>query len=154
MQMCCSVSQVCQSPAKCGVCAVIWFLYSEKATRNVVLRYSPSLWQHSATHCSWNKGAPEAFSMGIHWSPTIIRPDLASCDFHLFSRVKLSEEDNILIQWAADQHSELAESTGGWLLWQGYWKVVTTLWKMFTSERWVCREVAGWVCREIAGRCG
>ena len=45
-------------------------------------------------------------------------------------------------QWAADQRRELTESTGGWLLWRGYSKVGTTLWKMSTSERRLCREVA------------
>ena len=114
VQMCCAMSLVClsiathrtcqfwarsehvnvhktiQSPAKCGVCAVIRFLYSEQATRNVVLRYCPSSWQCSAEHSSCNKEAPEAFSMGSVWSPTIIRPDLAPCDFNLFPRTKRS----------------------------------------------------------------
>ena len=36
-----------ESPAKCGVCAVISFLYSEQVTRNVVLRCCPSSWQCS-----------------------------------------------------------------------------------------------------------
>ena len=107
-QMCCAMSLVClsiathctcqfwahsepvnmpksiETPAKCGVLAVIWFLHSEQATRNVVLRYCPSSWQYLATYCSCNKEAPEAFSMGSVWSPTNIRPDLAPCDFHLF----------------------------------------------------------------------
>ena len=82
-----------ETPVKCGVRAVIWFLYSEKATRNVVLRYCPSSWQCSAAYCSSNKDAPEAFSMRSVWSPTIIRPDLAPCDFHLFPCMKRSEED-------------------------------------------------------------
>ena len=114
VQICCAISLVCpsiathhtcqfwarsepinilktiESPAKCGVCAVIQLLYSEKATRNVVLRYCPSSWQCLAEHCSCNKAAPEAFSMGSVWSPTIIRPDLAPCDFHLFPRMKQS----------------------------------------------------------------
>ena len=107
-QMCCAMSLVCpsiatrrtcqvwarsepvsmpktiESPAKCGARAVIWHLYSEQVTRNVVLRYCPS-WQYSAAYCSCNKEAPEAFSMGSAWSPIIIRPDLAPCDFHLSS---------------------------------------------------------------------
>ena len=107
-QMCCAMSLVCpsiaahcmcqfwacgehvnmpktiESSAKCGVHAVIRFLYSEQATRNVVLRYCPSSWQCSAAYCSCYKEAPEAFSMGSVWSPTIICPDLAPCDFHLF----------------------------------------------------------------------
>ena len=41
------------------------------------------------------------------------------------------------------QRRELAASTGGWLLCRGYWKVGTTLRKMSTSERRLCREVAG-----------
>ena len=46
-------------------------------------------------------------------------------------------------QWTANQHRELAESTGDWLLWWGYWKVCTTLWKMSMPEWRLCREVAG-----------
>ena len=41
------------------------------------------------------------------------------------------------------QCRELAESTGGWLLWWEYWKVGTTLWKMSTLEHRLCRAVAG-----------
>ena len=138
-QMCCAMSLVCpsiatyracqlwarsepvnmpktiESPAKCEVRAVIRFLNSEQATRNVVFRYCPSSWQCSAAYCSYNKEAPEAFSMGNVWSPTIIRPDLAPCDFHLFPRMKRSEEDNILEQWTAEQRRELTVSTYGWL---------------------------------------
>ena len=44
-----------ESPAKCGVRAIIQFLYSEKATRNVVLRYCPSSWQCSVAYCSRRK---------------------------------------------------------------------------------------------------
>ena len=105
-----------ESPTKCGVCVVIPFLYSEQVTRNVVLRYCPSSWQCSAVYCSCNREAPEAFLMDIVWSPTIIRLDLAPCDFHICPCMKQSYEDNILGQWAADQHTELAESKGGWLL--------------------------------------
>ena len=107
-QMCCAMSLVCpsiathstcefwarsepvnmpkivESPAICGVCDVIRFHYSEKATRNVVLRYCPSSWQCLAAHCSCNKEAPEAFSMGSVWSPTIILPDLAPVIFISF----------------------------------------------------------------------
>ena len=74
--------------AKCGVRAVIRFIYSEQATRNVVFRHCPSSWQWSAAYCSCNNEAPEAFSMGSVWSSTFIRPDLAPCDFHLFPRMK------------------------------------------------------------------
>ena len=94
------------------------FFYSEQATRNDVLRYYPS-WQYSAAYCSCNKEAPEAFSMGSFWSPTIICPDLASCDFHLSSYETVVGRQ-LLAQWAADQRSELAESTGCWLLWRGH----------------------------------
>ena len=70
-QMCCAMSLVCPSiathrtcqfwarsesvnmpktivPAKCGVRAVIRFIYLEQATRNVALRYCPS-WQCKLT---------------------------------------------------------------------------------------------------------
>ena len=70
-------------------------------------------------------------------------PRLGSCDFNFFPRMKRSSEGNILTQWAADQRRELTESTGGWLLWREYWKIVTTLQKMCTSERRLFREVAG-----------
>ena len=52
-----------ESPTKCGVCSVIWFLYSEKVMRNVVLRYCSYSWRCSASLCSCNKEASEAFSM-------------------------------------------------------------------------------------------
>ena len=120
-----------EPPAKCAVRAVIRFLYSEKATRNVVLRYCPSPWQYSAAHCSCNKQTPEAF---VH-SPSSAR-----------TRMKRSKEDYILAQLATDQCRELAESTGGWLLWQGYWKVGTTLWNICTSKRRLCKEIADRCC--------
>ena len=58
--------------------------------KDAVLRYCPSSWQCSGAHCSCDKEAPEAFSMGSVWSPTIIRPDLAPCDFNLFPCMKRS----------------------------------------------------------------
>ena len=57
------------------MCALIQFLYSEQAMRNVVLRYClycPSPWQCSATHCSCNKETLQEFSMASVWSSTII----------------------------------------------------------------------------------
>ena len=78
-----------ESPAKCGVLAVIKFLYWEQATRNVVLRYYPS-WKCSAVYSSCNKEAPEAFSLGSVWSTIIISADFAPCDFHLLPRMKRS----------------------------------------------------------------
>ena len=113
-QMCCAMSPVClsiathrtcqfwadsdpvnmaktiESPAKRGVRAVIRFLYSEQATRNDILRYFPTSWEYSAAYCSCNNEAPEVFSMGSVWSPTIVLPDLAPCYFHLFPRMKRS----------------------------------------------------------------
>ena len=74
--------------AKCGVHAVIWFLHSEQATRNVVLGYCPSSWHCSAAYCSCNKEAPEEFSMESVWSPTIICLDLIPCNFHVFPHMK------------------------------------------------------------------
>ena len=53
-----------ESPAKCGERTVIRFLYSEKATRNFVLKYCPPSWQCSAAQCRCNKEATKAFSMG------------------------------------------------------------------------------------------
>ena len=113
-QMCCLMSLVCpwiathctcefwarsepvnmpktiESPVNCGVHAVIRFLYSEQATRNVVLRYCPSSWQCSAAYYSCNKQAPEAFLMERVWSTTIICLDLAPSNFHLFPCMKRS----------------------------------------------------------------
>ena len=68
-----NMTKTIKSPAKCGVHAVIWLLYSQQTTRNVVLRYCPSSWQCSAAHCSCNKEASEEFLMGSVWSLTIIR---------------------------------------------------------------------------------
>ena len=64
-----NMPKIIESPAKCGVRAVIWFFYSEKATRNFALRYCPSSWQCSATHCSCSKEAPEAFLMEVFDHP-------------------------------------------------------------------------------------
>ena len=113
-QMCCAMSLVCpsiathctcqfwarsepvnmpktiESPDKCGVGAVIRFLYSEQVTSIVVHRHCPSSWHCSSPYCSWSKETSEAFSMGSVWSSTITRPDLAACDFHLFPRIKRS----------------------------------------------------------------
>ena len=44
-----------ESPTKCDMCALIQYLYSERATRKVVIRHCPSSWQCSAAHCSCNK---------------------------------------------------------------------------------------------------
>ena len=76
-------------------------------------------------------------------------PGLCSLWFSSLSSYEMVIGDNILAQWAADQDSELAESTGGWLLWQGYWKDGVTLRKMSMLERRLCREVAG----GVATRC-
>ena len=116
-------------------------LYSEKAMRNVVLMYCPSSWQCSAAHCSCNKEAPEAFSIASVWSPTIIRPDLSPCDFHLFRRIERSSKFNILVKWQT--RGRIGWKRIGWLLWRGYWKVGTKLRKMFMSEHRLGREVAG-----------
>ena len=58
-----------ESSAKCAVRAVIRFLYSEKATRNVVLRFCSSSWKCSAAQCSCNKEAPEAFRWEVFDHP-------------------------------------------------------------------------------------
>ena len=79
-----NMSRTIESTAKCDVHAVIRFIYSEQATRNVVIRHCSSSWQCSAAHCSCNKEAPAAFSMGSVWSPPY-SPDVAPSDFHLFS---------------------------------------------------------------------
>ena len=121
------------SPSKCGVRAVIRFLYSESVTKNAVLRYCTSSWQCSAAHCNCNKEAPEAFSMGSVWSPTIICPDFAPCDFHLSPRMKRSKD--ILAQWAADQFRELAESTAAGF----YDEVIGKLVPRY--EKCLCRSV-------------
>ena len=92
VQMCCTMSLVCPSIAthrtcqfwarcepvntpktieslpKCGVRAVIRFLYLE-ASRNVGFRYFPFSWQCSAAHFSCDKETPEAFSMEVFDHP-------------------------------------------------------------------------------------
>ena len=40
-----NIPKTIESPAECGVRAVIRFLYSEQAKRDVVLRYCPPSWQ-------------------------------------------------------------------------------------------------------------
>lgn len=72
-------------------------------------------------------------------------PVLGSLRFPSFcSHETLARRTEVwLRERAADQHRALAESTGGCLLWQGYWKVGTTLWQISQSERRLCREVAG-----------
>ena len=161
-QMCCAISLACpsiathrtcqfwarsepvnmpktiESSAKCGVHAVIRRLYSEQATRNVFLRYCPS-WQCSAVYCSYNKEAPEAFSMGSVWSPTIICPNLAPCFF--FSSLSSFETvvgGHILAQWTADQRRELTEITDDWFLWRGYWKI----------GMYICMYISGFRARQ------
>ena len=80
------MSKTIESPAKCDMGAVIKFLYSEQATRNVVIRHCPS-WQCLVAHCSCNKEAPAVFSMGRVWSPPYSL-DVAPLDFHLFPHMK------------------------------------------------------------------
>ena len=48
--------------------------------------------------------APEAFSLGSVWSPTIVHSDLAPCDFHLFLHMNQSY-----------LHNELQTSVENWL---------------------------------------
>ena len=60
-----------ETPVKCGVLAVIRFLYSEPATRNGVLRYCPSSWQCSAAYCSCNKEAPNFFRKEVFDHPPL-----------------------------------------------------------------------------------
>ena len=142
-----------QSPAKCGVCAVIQFLYSEQAMKNVVPRYCPSLWQCSAAYCSLQQIGSWNVIDGKCWITHYHPPGLGSLWF-----LSLSSYETVVVSLSSyetvvgGQHfgtmscrpcRELAESTGGWLPGRWYWKVGTTPRKMSTSERRLCREVAG-----------
>ena len=104
-----------ESPVKCGLRAVIRFLYSEKArgmlSSGIVVHDSARLHTAVAT-----KRLLKHFRLELFDHPPSSAPDLAHCDLHLFSRMKRSCEDNILAQQAADQTRELTESTGGCLL--------------------------------------
>ena len=73
-----------ESPAKCGVHAVIRFLYSEQVTRNVVFMTMLSRILQLQQRGFWS------LLMRSVWSPTFTCPDLAPCDFHLFPRMKRS----------------------------------------------------------------
>ena len=134
-----------ESLAKCGVRAVIRFPYSEQTKRNVVLRYCPSSYQCSAAYRSCNKEAPEAFSMGSILSPTIIRPDLAPCVFHLITLWNGCRRTTF---W----HNELQTRLENWLKAQasGFYdesigKFVPRYQKSTPERR---------LCREITDRCG
>ena len=56
-----NMSKTIESPAKCGVRAIIRFLYSEQAMRNVVLRYCPSSLQCSAAYAAATKRLLQRF---------------------------------------------------------------------------------------------
>ena len=116
------------SPANCGVCSVIWFLYSEKATRNFVLRYCPPSSQCSATQCSCNKKAPEAFSMGSIWStPSSAQTWL--CVFLISFFIWNGHRRTTF--W----HNELKTSIENWLKAQA---TGTKLWQISMSEDRLC----------------
>ena len=123
-----NIPKTIESPAKCGVRAVIRFLYSEQATRNVVLSYCPSSWQCSAAYSSCNKEAPEAFSMvSVSHPPSSARTSLPVffMSFHVWNGSRMTTF------W----HNELQTSVENWLKAQAvgfydevdYWKVGTTL---------------------------
>lgn len=85
-----------------------------------------------------------AFGMGSIRSPSI-QPGLSSFRFPSLSSYEKEFRWTPFCyrQWAAEQRTNLAESTGGYLLWRGDWKVDTALQKMPKSERRLCREVDG-----------
>ena len=159
--MCCPMSLVCPSfathstcqfwarsepvntpktiefPAKCGVHAVIRFLYSEKATRNVVLRCCPPSWQILGRTLQLLR-SDSCSVFDLHHPP---RP--VSLLFSSLSWYETVVGGQHFGSMTCRPASELAGSIGGWLLWRGYWKVDTTLRKMSTPERRLCTEVVG-----------
>ena len=162
-QMCCAMSLVCQSTATNSTCQVWARSEPVNMTKTIVFRQIwseccnsiPLFWKslgmlssgivlHDSARphtAAATKKLLKRFRWEVFDHPPSF-PDLAPSVFHLFPRMKRSLEDNILVQWAADQRRQLVESTGGWLLWRGYWRVGTTLQKMSTSKRRLSREVA------------
>ena len=138
-----NMSKTIEYPAKCGVHAVIRFLYfwtsDEECCPQVLSAFMTILGRIG--YCSCNKEAPEAFSMANVWSPTINR-SLWFSSLSSYETVVGGQQFGAMSCKPA-QLTELAESTGGWLLWRGYWKVGTTLRKMSTLARRLWREVAG-----------
>ena len=139
-----NIPKTIKSYAKCGVRAVIRFLYSEQATRNVFLRYCPSSGNARPHTAAATKRLLKRFRWEVFdhppssawtWLPVIF---ISCLVWNGRRRTKFWHR-----QWATDLRRELAESTGWWLLWRGYWKVGTTLRKMSTSERRLYIEVAG-----------
>ena len=80
-----------ESPAKCGVHALIRFLYSENR-RGMLSSGIVLLHDYARPHtAAATKSLLESFFFFASiWSSSIIRPDLALCDFHLFPRMKRS----------------------------------------------------------------
>ena len=163
--MCCAMSVVCSSiatqrtcqfcalsepvnmpktivsPAKCGVRAVIWFLYSEKTTRNVVLRYCPSSWQCSAAHCSCNK---ERFRWEVFdhppssaqtWLPVLL------ISFLIWNGGRKTTFWHNELQTGGVENWLKAQTAGFYD--EGIGELVPRFEKKSTTERRLCREVAG-----------
>ena len=127
-QMCCAMSLVCpsivthrtcqfwahsepvnmpkriESPVKCGVRAVIRFLYSEQVTRNVVLRYCTSSWQYSAAYCSCKKRLLKRFRWEVYDHPPSSARTWLPVIFISFL-VRKGRRKTTFWQWAADQRS-------------------------------------------------
>ena len=115
-QMCCAITLVCpsivthhtcqfwahsepinipktiESPAKCGVRAVIPFdSFIQKKRRGMLSSGIVLLHDNAQPHtAAATKRLLKHFQWEVVWSPTIICPVLAPCDFHLFPRVKRS----------------------------------------------------------------
>ena len=130
-----------ESPAKCGVSVVIPFLYSEQGTRSPqVLFFFMTMLGHILQlqqKIFWSVFGGKCLITHHH------APGLGSLWFSSLSSYETVVGGQHLAQWAADQRRELLKAQTGCLLWRGYWKVGTTLRKMSTSERLLCREVAG-----------
>ena len=115
------MSKTIESPAKCDMGAVIKFLYSEQATRNVVIRHCPS-WQCLVTH---TVAATKRLLQCFWWEEfdlTTIQPGCGSLWFSSLSSYETMSRRTTFWhrQWDATQHREMAESTEDWLLWRGY----------------------------------
>ena len=119
-------------PTKCGVCAVIQFLYFRTSDEECpqVLFFLTIFGRILQLQQRGSWGIFDGKCLIAHHH----QPRLGSRWFSSLSSYETVVGGQHLAQSAADQHRELAESTGSWLLWQGNCKIGTKLWKMTMSE--------------------
>ena len=128
-----------ESLAKSGVYAVIRFLYSEKndeECRPQVLTSFMAVFGRTLQlqqRGSWSVFDGKCLISHHHprgtWLPVIV------ISFRIWNGRRRTTFWHDELQTSVENW----QSTGGWILWRGYWKVGTTLRKMSTSERWLYR---------------